>query len=251
MIYEKQKRYVIPFDDVPAERAEMPEISVEERKLNYDEVETGFPEDVAVAEAKRCLQCGDCSDLGVRWGCDENLTCVDACADAQCGIVNGVDCGDCSDRGETFGCDANHVCVEACADAECGTILGVNCGDCAERGAGFACADDNTCQEACAGVECGTVMGIDCGTCEPGFECTSAQVCRPESLPGIEWEQIPAGIFRQGCSTDLDPDCDADEDPQREVELSTFWIMTTEVTLWMYQECVNDGFCSAANVPPP
>ncbi len=29
MIYEKEKRYIIPFDDVPSPRIEMPEISVE------------------------------------------------------------------------------------------------------------------------------------------------------------------------------------------------------------------------------
>jgi hypothetical protein len=31
MIYEKEKRYIIPFDDVPTDRAEMPEITVDER----------------------------------------------------------------------------------------------------------------------------------------------------------------------------------------------------------------------------
>ena len=35
MIYEKEKRYIIPFDDVPSARAKMPEISVEERKGNF------------------------------------------------------------------------------------------------------------------------------------------------------------------------------------------------------------------------
>ena len=43
MIYEKEKRYIIPFDDVPTERAEMPEISVDDRRGNFTEVETGFP----------------------------------------------------------------------------------------------------------------------------------------------------------------------------------------------------------------
>ena len=41
MIYEKHKRYIIPFDDVPSHRAEMPEISVDERRGNFTEVETG------------------------------------------------------------------------------------------------------------------------------------------------------------------------------------------------------------------
>jgi heterodisulfide reductase subunit A-like polyferredoxin len=60
MIYEKEKRYIIPFDDVPSPRAKMPEISVDERKGNFTEVETGFPEEMAVQEARRCLSCRRC-----------------------------------------------------------------------------------------------------------------------------------------------------------------------------------------------
>ena len=67
MIYEKHGRYIIPFDDVPSERAVMPEISVEERKGNFVEVETGFPEEVAVREAKRCLGCRRCLGCALCW----------------------------------------------------------------------------------------------------------------------------------------------------------------------------------------
>lgn len=67
MIYEKQKRYIIPFDDVPTPRAEMPEISVDERKRNFTEVETGFPEPVAVDEARRCLSCRRCLGCALCW----------------------------------------------------------------------------------------------------------------------------------------------------------------------------------------
>jgi len=42
-------------------RAEMPEISLAGRG-DFAEVETGFTEAMAAAEAGRCLQCGDCSD---------------------------------------------------------------------------------------------------------------------------------------------------------------------------------------------
>jgi len=67
MIYEKEKRYIIPFDDVPTPRAKMPEISIEERKGNFKEVELGFPEDVAMAEAKRCLSCRRCLGCALCW----------------------------------------------------------------------------------------------------------------------------------------------------------------------------------------
>ena len=67
MIYEKEKRYIIPFGDVPTERAEMPEISVDDRRGNFLEVETGFPEDMAVKEAKRCLGCRRCLGCALCW----------------------------------------------------------------------------------------------------------------------------------------------------------------------------------------
>lgn len=67
MIYEKEKRYIIPFADVPTERAEMPEISVDGRRGNFTEVETGFPEDMAVKEAKRCLGCRRCLGCALCW----------------------------------------------------------------------------------------------------------------------------------------------------------------------------------------
>ncbi|MDY6952817.1 MAG: hypothetical protein SWE60_14995 [Thermodesulfobacteriota bacterium] len=66
-IYEKKGRYIIDFQDIPSKRAEMPEISVEERQGNFIEVETGFPEDVAVAEAKRCLSCRRCLGCALCW----------------------------------------------------------------------------------------------------------------------------------------------------------------------------------------
>ena len=67
MIYEKEKRYIIPFDDVPSKRAKMPEISIEERKGNFKEVELGFPEEVAIKEAKRCLSCRRCLGCALCW----------------------------------------------------------------------------------------------------------------------------------------------------------------------------------------
>ena len=67
MIYEKEKRYIIPFGDVPTDRAEMPEISVDERRGNFTEVETGFPEAMAVKEAKRCLSCRRCLGCALCW----------------------------------------------------------------------------------------------------------------------------------------------------------------------------------------
>ena len=51
----------------PSPRAEMPEISIDERRGSYTEVETGFPEDVAVREALRCLGCRRCLGCALCW----------------------------------------------------------------------------------------------------------------------------------------------------------------------------------------
>jgi heterodisulfide reductase subunit A-like polyferredoxin len=67
MIYEKEKRYIIPFDDVPSERQAIPALSVEERKANFVEVETGFTEEQARMEAKRCLSCRRCLGCALCW----------------------------------------------------------------------------------------------------------------------------------------------------------------------------------------
>lgn len=66
-IYEKKGRYIIDFQDIPAARAKMPEIHVPERQGNFEEVETGFPEEMAVAEAKRCLSCRRCLGCALCW----------------------------------------------------------------------------------------------------------------------------------------------------------------------------------------
>lgn len=47
-------------------RAKMPEIDIAQAKTSFKEVETGFSEEVAIAEAKRCLECG----------CQVNETCA-------------------------------------------------------------------------------------------------------------------------------------------------------------------------------
>jgi heterodisulfide reductase subunit A-like polyferredoxin len=56
-------------DIMPEQRASNPEIPVSERK-SFNEVELAFPEDEAVREANRCLDCGICSEC---------MECVRAC----------------------------------------------------------------------------------------------------------------------------------------------------------------------------
>jgi NADPH-dependent glutamate synthase beta subunit-like oxidoreductase len=50
----------IPEDEPIVERARMPELAVDKRKGNFDEVELGYAEAQGRAEAARCLNCGYC-----------------------------------------------------------------------------------------------------------------------------------------------------------------------------------------------
>ncbi len=55
------------FEEMPKlNRAKMPELPVEKRVTNFDEVEMGYTEEMARQEARRCLKCG-CSE---RFSCD-------------------------------------------------------------------------------------------------------------------------------------------------------------------------------------
>ncbi len=50
---------------------------------------------------------------------------------------------------------------------------------------------------------------------------------------------VPGGVFEMGSSLD------ADEEPIRQVQVDTFWIDETEVTVAAYEACVDDGPCTA------
>ena len=60
----------IPKKVVSAPRAQMPVLSVPQRISNYNEIELGFSEEQARAEAARCVDCG---------GCCECKLCLDQC----------------------------------------------------------------------------------------------------------------------------------------------------------------------------
>jgi heterodisulfide reductase subunit A-like polyferredoxin len=66
-MYEKKGRYIVEFQDIPAERQHQIEIEVDERRGNYNEVELGFDEERALREAKRCLSCRRCLGCALCW----------------------------------------------------------------------------------------------------------------------------------------------------------------------------------------
>ena len=57
---EENDRYIIEFDDIPRERAHMPELPADERVKNFEEIEKGFTSEQAQEEAQRCLSCRRC-----------------------------------------------------------------------------------------------------------------------------------------------------------------------------------------------
>jgi heterodisulfide reductase subunit A-like polyferredoxin len=66
----------VPEDEPVVQRAKMPELAVDKRKGNFDEVELGYAEEEGRAEAARCLNCGYCCEC---------YQCVDAC------LANAID----------------------------------------------------------------------------------------------------------------------------------------------------------------
>ncbi|MFC1593283.1 hypothetical protein ACFL4C_04650 [Candidatus Omnitrophota bacterium] len=62
---ERKGRYIIESKDIPTERNNIPELAVEERVKNFNEVELGYNREQAVAEATRCLSCRRCIGCGL------------------------------------------------------------------------------------------------------------------------------------------------------------------------------------------
>lgn len=61
----KKPKLIPEFRDIPTPRQKMPELSLEERKLNFREVELGYTEEMALKEAARCLSCRRCIGCGL------------------------------------------------------------------------------------------------------------------------------------------------------------------------------------------
>ncbi|MBC8450596.1 FAD-dependent oxidoreductase, partial [bacterium] len=61
----KKPKFIVEFDDIPTPRAKMRELDLEERHLNFDEVELGLTREDALREASRCLSCRRCIGCGL------------------------------------------------------------------------------------------------------------------------------------------------------------------------------------------
>jgi heterodisulfide reductase subunit A-like polyferredoxin len=60
-------------DIIPGLRIPLPELTIEKRKNNFAEVESGYTEESAIAEAERCLSCGVCSEcMSCEFACERD-----------------------------------------------------------------------------------------------------------------------------------------------------------------------------------
>ena len=62
---EERKRYIVEFTDIPKQRQKVDELPVGQRIDNFNQVDLGFTEEVAVEEARRCLSCRRCLGCGL------------------------------------------------------------------------------------------------------------------------------------------------------------------------------------------
>ncbi len=74
----KKPKFIPEFKDIPTGRRKMPELPLEERTGNFKEVEIGFTEEMALAEAARCLSCRRCIGCGLCLAeCDQEAVVYD------------------------------------------------------------------------------------------------------------------------------------------------------------------------------
>jgi iron(II)-dependent oxidoreductase len=81
--------------------------------------------------------------------------------------------------------------------------------------------------------------GLYSWVCPAGFACTPEGTC--ENPVGDVYVQ--GGAFYMGCNLPMEPECADTEKPQHLVEVPSFAIGKTEVTVGMYEECVADTQC--------
>jgi sulfatase modifying factor 1 len=197
--------------------------------------------------------CGDDMTFGGCLGCPEPQPTVPD--DGKCyRCLNddpwAVECSEIVDRTDgTRACIAGDD-VEACSTlSQCCMALGreaTSAGSCvfAEAGAGESCATGSDCESTlCAQLSDQRICVEQCdnGMCGEGFRCTS-NVCVPAGGAGagggIEFIRIEGGSFQMGGEGEFDGR------PIHGVDVATFEMSKTEVTMGQYRQCVSAGACT-------
>ncbi len=99
---------------------------------------------------------------------------------------------------------------------------------------------------ACNAEGTGLVSATDCTA--SGQVC-AAGVCQAPAPNGMAL--ISGGTFWMGCNSAKDANCNADENPQHKVTLSSYSIDITETTVGQYKACVDAGACTAPSSVQP
>ncbi len=200
---------------------------------------------------------GECGATPLADGtvCDDDDACTeeDACAAGACaGGVSPCDDGNqCSEDGcdKTGGCTHTPAGGLLCnADENLCTESDICIQDICIAGTPLICDDGTNCTvDACVPSQ-GCVFipvanGKPCGDAGAETMCQAGQ-CKPVVPPdGMSW--VPEGIFQMGCNAATDNQCKIHEKPYHGVQVSTFFIDTTEVTAGAWLECVTKAICSA------
>ncbi len=210
----------------------------------------------------KAVKTGGCTHTKTSAACDDGNLCTagDSCNKGVCLPGQATSCDDNNDCTKD-GCQAKVGCTHAFSKAGATCDDGDKCtlGDvCVAANAGGgkgggsattckakprACDDDNACTvdgcDAKTGV-CTFTNASNGGKCgEGGAICFHGNCVRA----GSGEVNIPAGTFAMGCDPKVDKGCDADEQPQRIVTLSSYWIDRTEVTVSSYKACIDAGVC--------
>jgi len=175
---------------------------------------------------------------------------VDCSGHGTCEVQQGVPVCVCDAGYHAEGLDCVEDCQPNCQGKCCGTDgCGGTCPNrCPDTGQTCnlqTCGCEGPCQPNCQGKDCGP---DGCGdNCPPGCEenaiCVSGTCQQDPSA--LVWVEIPGGTFMMGSENG-----DDNEQPVHRVDVPTFEITKTEITVSQYQACFDASVCTQPNEYP-
>lgn len=107
----------------------------------------------------------------------------------------------------------------------------------------FAARDDNGCDLAVGAGGVGNRFSSASIDVELALSPASGADCGIDHTPGMV--RIAGGTYVVGCDAQ-DPDCYTDESPTSTLDVPTFELDATEVSIGAYRDCIDAGACTAA-----
>lgn len=96
--------------------------------------------------------------------------------------------------------------------------------------------------EECDGADFGLATCESLGLSGAGLACVGCQLDVSGCGPPPEMVEVPGGVFEMGADY-------PNEQPIRQVQVDTFWMDETEVTVAAYAACVDDTVCGEPTAP--